>query len=260
MNSLFADIAVYRRSRSLLIIALASFLIIFGIPIYFVLLDDTLPESWKIIFEGAFEFPSVYNTISVIQYYLNFMVCILMINIISSRLENQTFKVALINGVSKWKIFLNTILLTVLMSTILFVSSMVSSIWIGLYEDPTGFMLQGIHWNFIYWYQSFVLLSFAVTFSLIFKHAGTASFSFFLWFFILERTLAQVLDFNFKLYPVFRFLPGKCLEDISYLIVTRGMVVQHLEYYQYFLPASCIWLILSLMVNYIIIMKQDYVK
>lgn len=260
MNTFLIQLSVYGRSRSILLISIVSVLMVVGIPVYIGVFEDYLPGQFKALFAGTFEFPLVYNTVSNLLYYFSYVFGILVILITCQGFEYNTYKLQVINGVSKVSLWKNSVYLCLLISVILFGLCAALSMVVGMANDPENFTFNGMEWVFLCAAQSFVLVCYAVSVSLVFKRSGTAIFVYFVWFALMERTLAQILDFNFHLYPLFRFLPGKVVEDLSYLIATQDKIILHREYFEIKPFIAAIWLLVSLGFNFYRFKTEDYVK
>lgn len=78
---------------------------------------------------------------------------------------------------------------------------------------------------FIYYFRTFIFLLYAVMTVLAFKHARTVTFIYLVYFLFVKRWLAYIMDIKFKLYPTCRFLPGKVIEDLTYMDPNPSFVI-----------------------------------
>lgn len=250
----------YLKSPTIRFTVLVSFLITLGLPYYLSLFEENLNGRLQALSSGAFQFPIIYNTVANIQYYFNYLFGVAVVIIVSAGFEKGTYKLAIMNGRSKRQLWVDSIRLVAVLSALLFLVCFLLSVSIGLFKDPGNFTLSGFKWIFIYFFQTVTLLSYAVTFGLIFKHSGSAVLAYLIWFPFAERVIAQILEFNFKLYPVFRFLPGKVVEDLVHMIAATGFFIQRTQYLEYKFVAAALWLAVSLGLNCYFYKKADYVK
>lgn len=260
MNSFIPELLLLTKSPKVKLNVLIGIVILVGFPFYLSLFEQSLGRNMILLLDGAFNFPYVYNTVIIFQYYFNYLFGVLLIMMTCERFEYSTYKLALINGSTRSDLWENSIYFTLLTSAFLTMISFAMSISIGLIKSSSAFTLEGAGWIAIYFIQTFILLTYAVSFSLIFKHAGTAINVYIIWFLFVERIIAQYMDFNFGFYPLFRFLPGKVVEDLTYMVSGEGMIIHHLDYYEWRFLAALLWMIISLCLNHYIFKKTDYAR
>lgn len=260
MRGFFIELWLVAKSPPIRLITGISLAISVFIPFYLSLHVQHMGEPWSILLADAFKSPHVYNTVVIFHYYSNYLFGIVMIMIISQGFVTRSYKLSLMNGVKKIDLFKNSVLLTLLCSLVLTIIGLMISMIVEWYENGGNLSFSGFSWFGIYFFQTFVLLSYAVTLALLINVPGVAIVTYFIWFGFVERLLAQFMDFDLKLYPIFRFLPGKVVEDLTYMISDGGLVVRHMEHYEYKFVVSGLWLVISLAINLYIFKKADYVR
>lgn len=242
-------------SRAMLII---SIILLFSLP-YYIAFFSVEHKSMS-LFKTYFSFPLVFNSVGIFQFYPSILFGAVVVLIITKAYEEGIFKILLINGYTRSKLWLNSVLICFIVSFILFVVTTIISFHIG-YLKTRNFdevYFKDFEWILIYFFQTYLILLYALVVSLLIKHSGSGVFVYLIYFILVERLLAQLMDFVFNLYPAFRFLPGKVVEDLTYMQPNPDFVAQYLEVQEERWIASVIWLIISLVATKILFKKSNY--
>lgn len=212
------------------------------------------------IFKTYFSFPLVFNSLGIFQYYPSLLFGAVIVLILTKAFEDGTFKILLINGYTIRKLWINTLLYCLIISVLLFFITTIITFHIGYLKTESFVDIHFVdfEWILIYFFQTFMLLLFAVTLSFLIKHSGAAVFVYLIYFFLVERTIAYFFDMTLKAYPVFRFLPGKVVEDLTYMQPNPRFVIQYLEYQNERWVASFFWLVFMLIFSFFLFKKANY--
>lgn len=198
-------------------------------------------------FEGAFKFPIVFNTICVSALLPAQLICILQIILICKDFSSKTYRLFIINGMSSDSLLLKSIYLSFLLSLFTSLIVFTISILVGVFAGGE-FNFYSIRWVGIYFFQTFCYSIYGLAIGVTIKDIGISSFIYILWFSLLERIIAQLLNYNLKLLPLGNILPGKIIENKSSLIVGKGTVLgeQPLPFF-IDLIFTLFWLIISIL-------------
>lgn len=169
--------------------------------------------------EITFSFPTVFNSIAIIELLPIQFVSIILITVVCSDYESDTYKMYLLNGQTPTDLWLSKLYLNITSSVLVSAISFLVAIGYGLLFSVTSFEIafESISYYLILLFQSFNFFTFAVFVALIFRKTGTSFVFYILWFSILERTVAQIVNYNapFYAFPLGSMLPGKSTEDLT---------------------------------------------
>lgn len=261
MSSFFLFVTANLKKRSFIAMIIFCF-VTFLFLSYFIAFIWSAEDPAMKIFENYFSFPVVYNSIAIFQLYPSILFGVLIIMLISSGFEEDTFKILLMNGITKKSLWQNTILLCWVLATLLFFLSIPIAFNIGYIKSQFtfDFSFTGFYWLCIYYFQTFMFFLYAVIIALVFKHSGTAIFVYLVLFLQAERWLAYIIDITFNLYPTCRFLPGKVVEDLTYMDPNPRFVIQYLDVQDQRWVFACFYLVLSIAIIGLLFKKANYTK
>jgi len=239
-------------------VSIISLLFLLFLP-YYIAFYSVEHKSMS-LFKTYFSFPLVFNSTAIFQFYPSILVGTVVVLIVTKAFEDGVFKIFLINGYTRRRIWTNSLLSCLLVSVLLFLITAAIAFHIGYLKtgEIGGFGFNDFKWVVIYFFQTFMILLFALSTALLVKHSGSAVFVYLVYLLLAERLLAQFMDFVLDLYPMFRFLPGKVIEDLTYLDPNTNFVIQYLDVQDERWLASIVWLIISLIGTYILFKKANY--
>jgi hypothetical protein len=206
---------------------------------------------------NAFSFPTVFNTMSVIQLLPFQLISIYFISLVCSGFESKTYNLHILAGKTKNDLFLGKLWLGIflcLISTVLVI--ILSFIFGVINDDEYGVIMNSnsVKWLSLFFIQAFAFTSYGTTIGLITKKTGPAIVFYILWFALFDRIIA-----HFMPHPLNDFFPGQSIEVLTKLDVARQFAIIHDELNPMgkALVAS-FWIITSNIVNIILYRKADY--
>lgn len=232
---------------------------IIGFPLIIYLMSQNENDVRFDILKDAFTFPIVFNTISVLELCIPLhLMSLTIIVLICQEFDFKTYRLHLLNGSSRFELWLNTLLLTLVLSIFIMLLSFIISFGFGISIDKSIVNLDSIkpfRWHLILFFQAFAYFNFAITLSLLFRKTGIVILVYILWFGAIERTLAQIFNFNapFHWYPVGDLMPGKSIEELSRFKVLEalgGVYIYHNGYEILKQSFAILWCSASILFNY----------
>lgn len=208
--------------------------------------------------KDAFSFSIVFNTVSVLELCIPLhLMSLTIIVLICQEIESKTYRLHLLHGSSRYQIWLDSLALTLILSILMMTLSIAVAFSLGLLVDGNLTNLESfepLRWHLILLFQAFSYFNFSISLSLIFKRIGIAILVYILWFGGIERTIAQILNFNppFNWYPVGDLFPGKSIEELSHFKVLEilGTYIYHKGYETLKQTFALIWCFVSIVFNY----------
>jgi hypothetical protein len=224
---------------------LCGFLMSASIPLLFKYIDFGTNNRFERIFINAFDFPLIINTISVISLYSIHFYSFLIIIYVCEEFENKTYKLFLLNNYSRNDLWIRKQILIILLCLTQLLLILILSFLIGS-DSLRNFSSISLKWGGIFLIQSFFYLNTAMLIAAYIKKTGTSILIYILYFLILDRIVGHFIDFPFKLYPLGSLMPGKVIEELSYLKSGSNILIVHHGYFELRIIFSVLWVLFVL--------------
>lgn len=266
LKSLKTQWLILGHSRAFVIFFLLCCICICLIPatVAFLSKDSGNSNNLYSIFEDAFIFPTVFNTVNILSKIAIIpMMSLLIIISICQELDSKTYRLHLLSGSNRGELWRNSVLVILFLSFIVSLISYLSAFCIGLFDIKNAIQTKWIlicHWYVLLFIQCVGYFSWATTFALLFRKIGLVLILYITWFLLIERGVAQILNFNtvLELYPLSNMLPGKSLEGLTHLKIIEDYIHQASDYKNIqYIPAAA-WCLTSNIVNYVLYRKTEY--
>lgn len=206
---------------------------------------------------NAFSFPTVFNTMSVIQLLPFQLLSIYFISLVCNGFESKTYKLHILAGKTKNDLFMGKLWLGLVLCLISAILVIVLSFIFGLInDDEYGVIinLNSVKWLLLFLIQAFAFTSFATTIGLIIKKTGPAIVVYILWFALFDRIIS-----HFMPHPLNDFFPGQSIEVLTKLDVARQFAIIHDELNPIGKSlVAAFWILTSNIVNIILYRKANY--
>jgi ABC-2 type transport system permease protein len=146
-----------------------------------------------LITDTPFSFPNVWQTISYVSGFLLFLPAILVIILVAQEFSNRTHRQHVIDGLSRKQFMLAKIYLIVVLSLVFTLSVFFCCIFFG-FLARSAFSFTNIQYLFWFFWEVFSYSTLAFLSAVYIKKAGLAIGAFFLYSWIVEKTISSVLN------------------------------------------------------------------
>lgn len=248
---LWTEWLILSKSVVCVIFAITWLTCAFGLPFIIYLQRNDPNNRFKTLLEEAFTFPTVFNTIGVLELLPAQILSLFIIYIVCQDLEHKTYRLRLINGSNRIDLFLSKFIVIIVLSFLITLNAFLNSLIFGYLEMSSSFFsirFKDVVLFIVLAIQSAGFMLYAMLFGLFFKKAGLAIMLFLVWFGAVERVIAQTINFNypFQLYPLGSCLPGKAIEDRTILDIFRPILININSYESVKWFSAFFWIILSI--------------
>ncbi|MEA4840324.1 MAG: hypothetical protein VB110_04895 [Bacteroidales bacterium] len=206
---------------------------------------------------NAFSFPTVFNTMSVLQLLPFQLISIYFISLVCSGFETKTYHLHILSGKTKNELWLSKFSLGIIFCLISTFLVFILSLFFGFINDDEYVVIMNSNsakWLLLFFIQTFAFISYGTTIGLIIKRTGPAILVYILWFGLFDRIIA-----HFMPHPLNDFFPGQSIEILTKLDVAKPFAIIHDE----LSPISkslvaTFWIIFSNIINILLYRKAKY--
>lgn len=210
--------------------------------------------------ENIYNFPEIWHNLTYLASYLNLLLGIFMILLISNEFTFKTFKQQIINGLSRSELIASKLIVSGATALkcifFIFLFGLYKGLSNGHFMNP-GDILEMLHYLFFLGIQIVGYMTLAGLFAYIFKRAASSIVAFLAYTSIVERIIRFQLPDNID-----RFLPVKVFDDLITL-PGKEQVQTFTGLEMYSLPGgaaivlSSIYIAVLVLMSYLILKKTD---
>jgi len=216
----------YRTFWVLLVFFLIS-LIALNIFAYNLYNNNRMIAFGEIKAASAFSFPYVWQTVSYLSGFLLVIPALLIITLTTNEITFRTQRQNIIDGVSRIQFIHTKILLVIILSLIFTVSVGICTLFFGIYEKRLMNFDNAIY-LFYFFLQCVSYINLALLFGLYIKKAGFAISSFILYAWVIEKSVAGILNITFKNH-IGNYLPLNTSDKLIPLPILKNVSTQFTE-------------------------------
>ena len=258
LRLLQSEYYIWSRSRTVLLSTGLAIISLILFPLLWILLSGTSIDRFGDLLDDAYSFPSVWITCTFLNLIPVQLMSIIVIVITCKSFEEKTYRLHFLSGENRtnlWQRRLSIIIMLTILST--FLTILIS--WVcGAIIDPNAYFYISrfaIASLFIFFLQVFLYLSFALLISCLLKKFLLSIIFYILWFSLIERVFASLLNYISPAIMIGNLFPGKIIEYIHPFDLDALVTTNYQPYNYWYLFAGFAWLIIGNLCSFQIFRK-----